>query len=249
VVRRQEGTATELDVARAAVEVEGMNRNVADERLVIALARRTLKTFTGLEPSGDVPELVDDLHAESSLESWEQRAGQAPNAKLAAELAKAAEKQASAGKLSLWPTIGATATEQATNAPGFVGHSVYLTAMVTAAWHLDVPTFARNKGYEAAAESARVQQESATDRSRDAIHEAWQRVVSGIAASRAARSQASAARLAAETARTRYAGGASTQLELIQAQRDLASTEATRIMADANLGLQRVLLHLAAGER
>jgi outer membrane protein len=68
-------------------------------------------------------------------------------------------------------------------------------------------------------------------------------------ASQSARSQAAAARLAADRARECYAAGAGTQLELIQAQRDLSSMEAARIQTDANLALDRILLRLAVGER
>ena len=95
---------------------------------------------------------------------------------------------------------------------------------------------------------SRVRAEGAENRARDAVHEAWQRIASGIVACSAARTQTSAARLAAATTRERYAAGSSTQLELIQAERDLSNAEATRIQADANLGLARVLLRLAVGE-
>jgi outer membrane protein len=126
---------------------------------------------------------------------------------------------------------------------------VYFTGMVTASWRLDVAALARRKGQRAAEQVARVQEEATANRARDAVHEAWQRVDSGIMASQSARSQAAAARLAAEKARERYAAGAGTQLELIQAQRDLSSMEAARIQTDANLALDRILLRLAVGER
>jgi outer membrane protein TolC len=65
--------------------------------------------------------------------------------------------------------------------------------------------------------------------------------------SRSARAQAASATLAAEVARVRYAAGASTHLELVQAERDLLDAEAARVQADANLAYSRVALRLAAG--
>ena len=248
VAKREEGAATDLDVSRAEVDVEGLNLKLADERLVVALAHRALRTLSGLEPAADPPELSDDLHDEGPLQSWESRAEQVPSVKVATESALAAAQQEQADRLAFLPSVNGAATEQATNAPGFVGHSAYFTATVSASWRLDVSAFGRVKGRDAAAASARVQQQAALDRARDAVHEAWQRVASGIAASRAARSQAASARLAARSARERYAGGSGTQLELSQAQRDQSSMEAARIQADANLLLARALLRLTVGE-
>ena len=93
-----------------------------------------------------------------------------------------------------------------------------------------------------------MQEEKAWTTARDAVHEAWQRVRSGVVAGKATRAQAAAAKIALDAARERYAAGSSTQLDLIQAQRDWSSSEAARLQADANLGLARIQLRLAAGE-
>jgi outer membrane protein TolC len=249
LAKREEGVATDLDVARATVEVEGIRRSLAEQQLSIALARRALTTLTGIVPSADVPDVADDLHGEAALGAWEERISQLPSIRGAAASTAAAHEQTRAARLALLPTVAATATEQATNAAGLVGHKTYFTGMVTASWRLDLAALARRKGQSAAEQAARVQEEATANRARDAVHEAWQRVNSGIMASQSARSQAAAARLAADKARERYAAGAGTQLELIQAQRDLSSMEATRIQTDANLALDRILLRLAVGER
>jgi outer membrane protein TolC len=248
IAKREEGVATDLDVARATVDVEGIGRSLAEQQLSIALARRALTTLTGIVPSAEVPDLEDDLRAEAALDAWESRIGELPSIKGAAATTEAAHAQATAARLALLPTVTATATEQATNTPGMVGHKQYFTGMVTASWRLDVAALARRKGQSASEQAARVQAEAAANRARDAVHESWQRVASGITASRSARSQAEAARMAAEKARERYAAGAGTQLELVQAQRDLSSMEAARIQSDANLALDRILLRLAVGE-
>jgi outer membrane protein TolC len=249
VAKREEGVATDLDVARATVDVEGIGRSLAEQQLSIALARRALTTLTGIVPSADVPDLDDDLSDETALDRWEERIERLPSLLGAAATTDTAHEQAMAARLALLPTVAATATEQVTNAAGLVGHNRYYTAMVTATWRLDLAALARWKGQGAAEQAARVQAEAVANRARDAVHEAWQRVASGITASRSTRSQAAAARMAADKARERYAAGAGTQLELVQAQRDLSSMEAARIQSDANLALDRILLRLAVGER
>jgi protease secretion system outer membrane protein len=246
--KRDEGTATDLDVARSEVETETLKRTISDQELAMALARRALSSITGIDPTDDAPVLTDDLHEEASLVSWEAKADDVASVRSARALREASERQASAARWSLVPTVGATATEQASNAAGFVGQNAYFTGMVTASWRLDVPTLARIRGQDVAAGSARVQEEKARTTARDAVHEAWQRVRSGIVAGKATRAQAAAAKIALDAARERYAAGSSTQLDIIQAQRDWSSSEAARIQSDANLGLARIQLRLAAGE-
>ena len=245
--KRDAGTATDLDVARAAVEVEGAKRNIADQELVAVLARRALNTLTGLVPSEDAPDTAEDLHEELPLATWEERVQGLPSIAVAVEQRRAAEKQASAARFALAPTLFAAGTEQASNTSGFINHSSYFTAMLTLSWNLDVPTFAQIRSQNAAAGVARIQEERANQEALDAVHEAWQRVHTGIIKSRTARSQTESARLAARIARERYATGAASQLELLQAQRDVTVVEAARIQSDADLSLARVLLRLAVG--
>jgi outer membrane protein TolC len=246
--KREEGTATDLDVARSEVEIATLKRTISDQELSMALARRSLSSITGVDPTDGEPVLTDDLHEETSLGSWEARAGEVASVKAARAQREAAERQASAARWSLVPTVAATATEQASNTAGFVGQYAYFTGAVTASWRFDVPAFARIKLQDVSAEAARVQEEKARTTARDAVHEAWQRVRSGIVAGRATRAQAAAAKAALDAAKQRYEAGTSTHYELIQAQRDWSSSEATRIEADANLNLARILLRLAVGE-
>ncbi|HEX2832467.1 MAG TPA: TolC family protein [Thermoanaerobaculia bacterium] len=248
-IRRDAGSATDLDVARAAVEVERAKGNIAAEALAIALARRSLQTLSCLVPEENVPELeADDLRDELPLAGWEERVSTLPSVLVAAESTRAREHEASAARFALAPKVGMTVSQNVTNPAGLVGHSGYFTGLVTLSWRFDVPARARIRSQDAAVAVARVEQEAAANRARDDVHEAWQRVFNGIVTSRVARSQTAAAQLAAKTARERYEAGAGTQLELIQAQRDLSSTEASRIQADANLALARTLLRLAVGD-
>jgi outer membrane protein TolC len=71
-------------------------------------------------------------------------------------------------------------------------------------------------------------------------------VGTGLAKSRAARSESKAAARAVDRARDRYANGAGTQIELVQAERDAFAAEVARIQADADLSYARAALKLAA---
>lgn len=246
--RRIEGTATALDVARAEAEVEKVRQQRASADLTAALARRTLLTLTGVEAEQDADDLGDDLRPEPPLSWWEERGGSgAPAIAVASAERDAAQAQARAAKLALVPTLSATAKENVTNAGGLTGQTEYRTLTANLSWTFDLTTVATIRAQSAAASAAQVAQEAVVAQTRDEIHEAWQRVTTGIGQCRSARAQASAAKVAAEVARERYGAGTGTQLELVQAERDLLDAEAARIQADADLAYARASLRLAAG--
>lgn len=246
--KREEGTATALDVSRAEAEVEKVRQQVADAELTGALARRTLRTLTRVDAEGEAEDLTDDLRAEEPLARWEgaARTGSAVIAVAGAERA-AADAQAGAAKLALLPTVTGSATEYASSSGGLTGQSQYHTFTANLTWTFDLTSVANIRARGSAAEAARVAERAAGDQALDDVHEAWQRVATGIAKSRSARAQAAAATTAAEVARERYAAGTGTQLELVQAERDRLDAEASRIQADADLAYQRAALRLAAG--
>jgi outer membrane protein TolC len=73
-------------------------------------------------------------------------------------------------------------------------------------------------------------------------------VRTAIARSRSARVEAEVSARAAQLAQDRYEAGTSSQLELLQAQRDAFSAAAARIQADADVVNSRAQLRLAAGQ-
>lgn len=245
-VRESGGVATPLEIERATAEVARAERSISDAELSAELARRALRTLSGLTPEGGVPEIVDDLHEEASLARYEA-AGPVPAVRVSASQREAAEDEALAAKLALVPTVAASAQEHLTNASGFTGHDSIWIATVTASWRLDVTTFGTIKSEQAGAEIARVREQAARQRALDQIHESWFRVHNGIAKSRAARAEADAADAAVARARDRYEEGAGTQLELVQAERDAFSADVARIQADAELAYARASLRLDAG--
>jgi outer membrane protein TolC len=247
--RRAGGIATQLEVERAAAEVERAKQNIADAELLSRLSRRSLRTLTGIEPAGDVPSPEDDLHEEAPLEVWEKTPDeQVPLLAASAELVRSAAANARAAKLSLVPTLSATGLERFTNATAFLfGHNAIFSAALGLSWRLDVPTLANMRTTSANAAIAGIRHERVRLVVRDQIHEAWQRVRANIAKSRAARAEVFAADLAAQFAGERYASGAGTQLDLVQAQRDAFAATVARIQSDADLVFARALLRLTSG--
>lgn len=247
--KRAEGAATEVDVERAVAQVESVQQEAASAELTDAVARRSLATLTGIVPEGAAMEPADDLQEEASLETWEARAGlEVPSVARAAEERTGADALVRASRFALLPTLDATATANATNATALYGGSrTCTTVAATLSWSFDLGTPAGIRGVKAQADAARSAEQAARDDARDAIHEAWQQVRIGIAKVRSAQAQARAASLASDLAAERYSAGMGTQLEVVQAQRDLLSAEAGRIQAEADLALARANLRLAAG--
>ena len=96
--------------------------------------------------------------------------------------------------------------------------------------------------------TARAREQGVRLSARDAIHRQWSVVASDITRSRSARVGQAAAEHSAQLAHDRYQAGTTTQLELLQAQRDAFSAQVNRIQADADLVNARVQLRLAAGQ-
>lgn len=245
--RRVAGAATDLDHQRALASVARAQQDLADAELSAALAGRSLETLSGLSPTpGDVVE-QDDLHAEGSLSGWLGQATDVPQERAARKLAEAAEQNRKAASRALLPTLAGSAQERITNATGFGGRNASYTLQLVLAWRLDYGTIAGNDVQSAALEVQRVRALRTRRAAQDAVFEAFRRVESGLAKSRAARAQSAAAERASALSMDRYNAGVATQLDVTQAQRDAFLASAARIQADADLAFARASLRLAAG--
>ncbi len=191
--------------------------------------------------------LDDDLHEEAELETFSPPDPDLPSVAAAMKNRESAERQALAQKLTIAPVISGTFVESATSAPGFSGHSYIWQAGVGFTWQLDLTTFANIRSQDAAEDVARAREQRARLAARDAIHRYWNTVHTDIASSRSARAQAKASEEASRLAKDRYEVGASTQLDVLQAQRDAYSAAVARIQSDADLANARTQLRLAAG--
>jgi len=244
--RNSAGVAPELDLKRAAAELESAHQDVTEAEYQLRIARRSLATVAGLEPSPGGIELSDDTSPEPPLESFLAASSSVPSVLAATEAARAAERNADATRAGLYPTISATATERFTNAPGF-GQSPYYQLVATATWRFDVSTLPQTSAAERAAEAVRVREERARREAEDTVYNDYQAVVRQIEKTIAARAQHDSTALATNIARQRYEAGTATYLDVLTAARDDFAAKVAQIQASADLAYARVALHLAAG--
>jgi outer membrane protein TolC len=240
------GLAQDLDVARARSQVARTDQTIADAELTIASARRALRTYSGIDPSGEAPALSADTTAEPPLDQWLAGAGVAPEVTSAAASARAAEERAAADRWNYMPTLSALARERLTNAVGF-GNAANWALGVTATWQLDFGKPARTAQSAAAEHAAQLGRDRAARDAADRIVDAWDDVEQLRAHALAAAAQVDADHVAVEVARTKFGGGQATALDVVLAQRDALDSESTLIRARADLAAARALLALAAG--
>lgn len=245
-IRTKAGSTTELDLARARAEVQRNRQTVADAVSMIATSRRALRTLTNIEPPDALPEWVDDTTPEASLEELEKRIDQLPAVKASDKEAKAGELASTGAALTLVPVVAANFQENISNATGFTGQNASYSLGLTATWRLDVPTVANIAGAGALANQAKLAAEKTRLQSRDQINADFQRFTAALIKIDAAKAQVEAAQRAAQVSRDRYAVGSATQLEVIQAERDLFTSELGQIQARTELATARASLRLSA---
>jgi len=245
--RHAAGAATDLDRERARAAVSRARQDLADQELGVALAARTLETFSGRLPSssGTLPE--DDLRAEGALDRWMKLSAETPAQKAAQRLEEAATENRKAAKRAYLPTLSGSAEERISNATGFGGRHTNYTLRLNLVWRLDYGLVGTDNSQDAALELQKVRVERTRRASEDAVFEAFKRVEASIAKSRAARDQERSAKRAAELASDRYGAGVATQLDVTEAQRDAFTASAARIQADSDLAFYRAALRIAAG--
>lgn len=245
--RRGAGVATDLDLERARANVEQTKQNVADAELSRSLAARSLETLTGVTPEAATQFPQDDLRPEGDINGW-LNSKDTPTDKLNAKVQEAAVSGRRAAAYSLLPTLSANAQENFTNQAGFVGRNAYYLLQGVLSWRLDYSVYATAQAQAAANNVQVIRNERSRRALEDTVFEAYRRVEAGIAKSKSARAQAAAAKKAADLAGERYQAGASTQLDVTQAQKESFQAEANRIQADADLAFSRISLRVAAGK-
>jgi outer membrane protein TolC len=248
-VRAEAGAAATLEIDRARADVEAQVQQVAASDLQVALGSRALESASGVAPqlTGTV-RLEDDLHPEADLSAFDGGVEALPSVASAHLDVHAAEKDAAAQRLALLPTLAGVFTETGTDAPGLAGHDWAFQGVVALTWTFDLTSVANVRARDAAADVARAREVRARLAASDAIHKEWSTVAAAIARSRSARAGREAAAHASEQARVRYRSGTTTQLELLQAQRDAFAADVARIQADADVVNARAQLRLASGQ-
>lgn len=247
--RKDAGFASELDYKRALAEVQRNEQTLADAGYQSAVAARALATASGKEPGEGSVALSLDLAAEAPLAEWEGTNVDAlPQVRAQAEDARAQDRQASATRMGLLPTLSATAQERVTNATGF-STSPYYTLAVSAKWTFDASTLSATAAASHAATTAHIREERVRQQAIDDIHTAWLEVTRDIEKARAARAQEDASDFASQIARERYEAGTANFLDVTTAERDAFSAKVSLIQANADLAYARVALRLAAGRK
>lgn len=246
--RKELGTAGGLDLQRAIADVAKAQQDLATAEQGLLLARRSLESLTRLSPEpatrGNLVE--DDLHDEGALERWLKSSNGDLVAVRAAALTTDAARRSREAALAAWaPTVTGQAQERVSNVGGFAARNTYYTLTVNATWRLDFTLAPAVSVQTAGVAIAEAREDKARRAADDAIYQAWQQVRLGIEKARAARAQVKAATLARDLARDRYAAGVATQLEVVQAQRDLFSAAVSQVQADADLQYARALLRLS----
>lgn len=246
-VRAQAGSATELEPLRARAEVERTKQVVTDATALVATTRRTLRTLSGLEPPAKVALPQPDLRAEPGYEDLERQLDGLPQVRAADHDAQAASSMATASYLALVPIVSAQFTERLSNAAGFTGKNDSYSAGFSLTWRLDGPTIMGMGAQSRGQAIARLAAEKARLVAKDQIHADWQRFNAALQKVEAAQAQVAAATRAAQVARDRYAVGAATQVDVIQAERDVFGAELGEIQAKTELATARASLRLSAG--
>ena len=134
------------------------------------------------------------------------------------------------------------------NATGFTGEIGAFTLGVNLAWRLDAPTVLAMDVQSINVATARVALERAQQAARDQVASDWHTLQAALVKVQAVGAQVEAAERARKVAATRYEVGASTQLEVIQADRDLFGAEAQQIQAQSELASARFALRVSAGQ-
>lgn len=246
--RQAAGVANELELERAKAEVERNQQVLADAVALEATTARALRSLTGLEP-GVLPAVPDDdLHAEAPVDTLEARAGELPQVQAADADARAAGRAFTAAALALVPSVNAQFTQQLTNATGFQGAAHLFNAGLVLNWRLDVPTVQNVRAQSAAEASAAITAEKALTQARDQIYGDWQQVRAAITKVQSTKAQVAAARRAQALAHERYEAGVATQLDTIQADRDVFVAEVSDIQAKGALAAARLALRLSTGQ-
>jgi outer membrane protein TolC len=246
--KKESGTGSELDVQRALADSARAEQQVTAAQLNVTNSRRDLYSLTGVTPlpAANFPD--DDLHPEAPLEGWLAGADTVPSVKSAEAARRSAEEASHAARTGWLPTLNGIAEEKFTNATAFAGgHSAYYLLQLSANWKLDFTVLPQIRQQNAIAAAARANEDKVRQAAADAVYKDWQQVKADVDASRSARAQVSATKLAASLAEDRYENGVATQLDVLQARQDAFAADVAKIQADADLAYARTALRLDSG--
>jgi outer membrane protein TolC len=241
------GSGTELELLRSKAEVQRALQTIADAEQLVLTSARSLQSLTFLTPTSRIALPEDNSAPEPPVGDLESKIESLPAVRAAQLDVKAQSRALLASRLAWAPTIGFQFTERFTNATGFQGQNALYNLGINFVWRLDVPTFAGMSAASASYEITKLQEEKTRLQTKDQIYSDWQRLNAALTKVKAAAAQTEAAQRASQVARDRFAVGATTQLELIQADRDMFQAEVGQIQAKTELALARASLRISSG--
>jgi outer membrane protein TolC len=243
--RREAGVAPVSEVARAEAESLRARQMQQEAELQVTLAERNLVNLTGVDLRGRALAPLEgaDTSTLEPLEDYLDEIDELPATRAARQDVVAAERGVHAAWLGLAPTVAGSAAERVTNAAGF-GPSNQWTLSVTATWQLDFGRPAAIGTRDAVLATTRARLERAEQQARLQIEDAWHRAHALAARLETTEAVLAASTRAAEDTRARYEVGVASQLELVQAERDLFSAEVSRTQARADLAVARATLRI-----
>jgi outer membrane protein TolC len=245
--RQAAGVANELETVRAEAEVERARQAEADAQALVATSSRALHSLTGLEPTLPLTMPEDDLHAELPLAALEPKAELLPSVAAAKHEADSATRTQVAAGLLLVPTVTAQFTQRLTNATGFQDAAAVYNAGVGFAWRLDAAGISGWRTQAATAQVSQLSAERARQQALDQVHSDWHQVKAAVEKMKSGQAQLVAALRAQLLAKERYQAGVATQLDVIQANRDVFSAEVGQVRAGFELFAARASLRLSTG--
>lgn len=245
--RFEVGVSPQLELSRAETEVSRAEQALAEARLSAVLAARNLQNLTNITPNDEQPVLEEVPGELEPFDRYMANVRNLPAVRGAREATRAAGIAADTAWTALLPIISGYARENGSNAAGFQGANWSYALGVQASWTLDFLRPAQISTRQAAADVATVQLERAIQQTETSIFDAYERVRTARARAEAAAAGVESANRAAEDARVRFDAGAATQLDVIQASRDLFQAEVLRIQSLADLHVAHATLRLRAG--
>ncbi len=245
--RQGAGVATDLELERARAEVERATQILAEAEVLETTQARALKTLTGLEPTQPPQLPAEALDALLPLERLETSLFELPQLRAAESLRGAAERATAAAALALVPSVNAQFTQRFTNATGFQNTNALYSTGLELAWKLDVATAQALRRQQRSEALSSLTYERLSAAARDQLHSDWHRTRAALVKVKAAEAQLVAARRARDLTDERRQAGVATQLEAIQADRDVFAAEVGALQARCELGTARRWLKLSAG--
>lgn len=240
------GSAPELEVARADVEL-GLARDVlVRSGLEVRLASQALRALTGVQPDDREARIATDDTPTPPLEGHFEKLNDLPALQATSAATSAADLRRTAAGRAWWPSLNAYARDRYTNAAGFQPEVLWSVGLALA-WRFDFQRPANDALRDAEWTAARARHEAARVAAENLIIEAWHRVEAGRAQVEATRGALDASERAAGDAQKRFDAARATQLDVLIAERERFDARVAQALARTRLAEARATLGVLVG--